>query len=94
MTEKESDLHPFGQQLAYYLHQTQLSQTELAAETDIPDNVISNMKHGKRLTGQNARKRVLKIINLITLNSRIESLFQPGWGLGNKRTKTYAKGYN
>lgn len=63
MTEKESDFHPFGQQLAYYLHQTQSSQTELAAETDIPNSVISNMKHGKRLTGQNARERVLKIIN-------------------------------
>lgn len=62
MSEKKRPLHPFGKKLAYYLRQTDISQTNLANATDIAHNVLSNMKYGERLSGEGARERILRII--------------------------------
>lgn len=62
MTEKKQNLHPFGKLLTHYLWQNHTSQSQLAEATDISDSIISRMKHGQRLSGDNARERVLKMI--------------------------------
>jgi transcriptional regulator with XRE-family HTH domain len=60
--KKRLHIEPFGRKLKQYLVLANMSQTTLAEETGISDSIISSMKNGKRLTGEGARERVLKII--------------------------------
>ncbi len=55
--------HPFGDLLGQYLHRKHgLSQFKLADGIDQPPSVISEMCQGKRLTGPQARDRVVSIL--------------------------------
>lgn len=62
MSAIESKTHPFGQKLQEYLQQAAITQAQLAQAIEVDATVISHMKRGKRLTGEGARERVLKII--------------------------------
>ena len=56
--------HPFGDLITQFLHRKRgLSQARLAAGIGQPPNVISLMGGGKRLTGSQARERVVAIID-------------------------------
>jgi len=55
--------HPFGDLLKQHLNRRQgLSQNKLAAGIDVDPAVISDMSHGRRLSGPSARARVLAMI--------------------------------
>ena len=55
--------HPFGDQLSQYLHRKHgLSQSKLAAGILQAPAIITDMCKGKRLTGRQARERVLVIV--------------------------------
>ena len=55
--------HPFGDLLTQYLHRKHgLSQAKLAAGLLQAPSIISEMCHGKRLHGPQARERVTAII--------------------------------
>ena len=55
--------HPFGDLLTQHLHRKHgLSQSKLAAGVLQPPSIISAMCQGKRLTGPQARERVIAII--------------------------------
>ena len=55
--------HPFGDLLGQYLHRKRgLSQFKLADGINQPPSVISEMCQGKRLTGSQARSRVVSIL--------------------------------
>ena len=55
--------HPFGDTVTHLLHRKHgLSLSKLASGIDQPQAVVSLMCHGQRLTGPQARERVVAII--------------------------------
>ncbi|MFN8490228.1 MAG: hypothetical protein U0350_21755 [Caldilineaceae bacterium] len=55
--------HPFGDLVSHYLHRKHgLSQSKLAEGILQAPAIITDMCKGKRLTGSQARERVLQII--------------------------------
>ena len=67
--------HPFGDLLSQYLHRKHgLSQSKLADGIMQPPSVISEMCKGQRLTGPQARARVMAIIDWLHRQGALETL--------------------
>ena len=67
--------HPFGDLLSQYLHRKHgLSQSRLADGIMQPPSVISEMCKGQRLTGPQARSRVIAIIDWLQRQDALETL--------------------
>ena len=67
--------HPFGDQISQRLHQRHgLSQAMLAEGIQQAPTVISAMCKGQRLTGPQARERVLAIIGWLRAQTALETL--------------------
>ncbi len=65
--------HPFGDCLSLYLHRKHgLSQSKLAAGILQDPSIITEMCKGKRLTGRQARERVLAIIGWLFQQGALE----------------------
>ncbi len=66
--------HPFGDLLSRYLHRKHgLSQSKLAEGILQDPSIITKMCKGRRLTGIQARERVLAIIGWLRVQSAIET---------------------
>jgi hypothetical protein len=67
--------HPFGDLISQYLHRKHgLSQARLAEGILQPPSVISEMCQGKRLTGPQARERVIAIAGWLAQQGALETL--------------------
>src|SRR5690349_5784851 len=67
--------HPFGDLLAQYLHRKHgLSQSRLAAGVLQAPSIISEMCKGKRLSGPQARERVVAIIDWLHQQGALDTL--------------------
>lgn len=67
--------HLFGDLLTQHLHRKRgLNQSQLAAGILQPPSVISEMSQGKRLTGAQARKRVIAMITWLQQQGVLETL--------------------
>ena len=67
--------HPFGDLLGQYLHRKHgLSQSRLADGIMQPPSVISEMCKGQRLTGPQARARVMAIVDWLQRQDALETL--------------------
>ena len=67
--------HPFGDLISQYLHRKHgLSQARLAGGILQPPSVISEMCQGRRLTGPQARERVIAIAGWLAQQGALETL--------------------
>ncbi len=67
--------HPFGELLSQYLHRRHgLSQARLAEGVLLDPTVITRMRKGERLTGPQARERVLSIISWLNWSGALRTL--------------------
>ena len=67
--------HPFGDLLGQYLHRNHgLSQAKLAAGILQDPAIIAKMCKGQRLTGAQARERVIAIINWLHQHDVLNTL--------------------
>jgi len=67
--------HPFGDLIAHYIHRKHgLSQSKLAAGILQSPSIITEMCQGKRLSGPQARERVISIIGWLQQQSALETL--------------------
>lgn len=67
--------HPFGDLLSRYLHRKHgLSQSKLAESILQDPSVITKMCKGRRLTGNQARERVLAIIDWLCIQAAIHTV--------------------
>lgn len=69
--------HPFGDLLSRYLHRKHgLSQSKLAEGILQDPSVITKMCKGQRLTGNQARERVLAILDWLRTHAAIETVME------------------